>query len=203
MIASLIHSACILFLLFLIPMHMNLKKTILITTVGVFALYIIVNQQFIYSIVALFSIEKAIMVASISTDKVRLILNSLRVMLVFIEFVLFWWFVNRKAKMSDVNIPDNFKGLLLKCNIVILIVLPLFKVMPDSYRVQTILIFLNYIYFSYYFKPIKVGKISKKQAIFNIALVSLSLLNLYMLVLRSENINTVFWPVFNYNVLFK
>lgn len=203
LLASGIHMLCILFLLFLIPKYCSVKKTTMITVIGIGILYICLNRQIAYRVISLLvSSEKANMVLGGEYSKTRQLINIIRILLIFVEFLVLWFTLKNRKTTIDEKVGIGFHEKIMKMNIIMLLILPISTVVSDCFRIQTTLTFFNYIYFSYYFHPVTAGKLSVKQASFNLEMIFFAVLNLYMLVLRSENLYTVFWPVFHNNVLF-
>ncbi len=209
-IASGIHIACIFFSILVLAKFMSTKKIISIVVISIIVMSIVLNSTVLFKLVSLFSADKAAIVFASQVNTTRVRLNYLRVILILLEFIVanvlitkrqnqFLFIDNNKLKLKYGN--KDISSLLIKCNILSLLVLPLITYVVDFYRILLTVSFLNYIYFTLFFFKYKKGIVNISQLIFNVLLIGFVIINLYFLVLKSDNVNTVFWPVFNNNIL--
>lgn len=209
--ASLIHVSMILcFLFFLVK---NKKSSVLFTTVVILTILITVllvtssNRSFILSgstsIVKKINTILILNQQSISLDK---IIRAISRMVIF--FVMFLTLnktvINRLKKNND---EEKIKicNYILNYNIIVLLLIPFTCYSPDLYRLQQIVSVLNYLSYSFFFKEeylIKHNKIRFNELVFTLSCILVAFINLYMYVLSSNNINVVFYPFFNNNIIF-
>ena len=108
----------------------------------------------------------------------------------------------KKFEEDDKDKKLEICEIVLKMNIVSLLIIPVTLYSVDIYRIQQALTIINYITLSYYFKKTSTGMINKKNMVFCIYTLFMAFINLYLLVLSNNNINTVFIPLFKNNLFF-
>lgn len=209
-IAGLIHFAMFFMLILVIPKLLNIKQTIVITIISIVVLQILIvvfpNITFLGDSILT---QKINFVLDYSNQKYN-IWGQMNTIYRIIVFFALYLILNRivarritkqKERVEDYNKKIEVLNLVLKINIMILIIIPLISIMSDIYRVQTTLSLINIITYSYFFIKQEKGKINLYNFIFILACVVFNLVNLNMLVLRNTNLETVFLPLFNNNLL--
>lgn len=113
----------------------------------------------------------------------------------FLEYLILIKSNINKEKFNKLNLA-------FKINILALIIFPLIFVSLDLYRIQFLLTFANYVTFTSFIVPVKIGHINKKNVLINSSLLIYSIVLLFILVLSNQNIVTVFWTIFSQNKFF-
>lgn len=208
-VASLLHVSSIVFLLFVVVRRFDIKKTILYTAIVSFILAagkIGVIQSIIGKLPGMSEKMARVLMgaeAYVALDERKAIIRILFFASAFIILLLMTRRRIRKKEEIDIKL-DEWIANVMKINIVALTLIPLVTYTVDFYRIQQSLCILNYCALSWYFYPLKSGRAltaSKKNVIFSILVIIVCIINLYLLVLRSTNINTVFFPYFDNNTL--
>lgn len=222
MVASSIHFSAIFMLLLLLPKKYNIRKVSYITIIGILILsllYLINSNRYIISILEIFNIKLILKITNIIGSSVNkyswlLILRwCIKIIEFFVLFCVMQYFAlcmrNKRKdkinfKVSKVNTLNINYPLILKSNIIMLLLIPLTFISVDIYRVQHMIVIWNYITICSYF-DINIHKLSttRKNACLSCMLIIFAFLNLRGLVLSNNNINTVFYVLFNNNLFFK
>lgn len=214
LVAMNIHMLAILSLLFLLPLFFNRKIIIAVAGgVTVIMLGLSTLSSRVMSVISSFlGEEKAELVMSQSEkySKSTVYFVWFKIVFIFAGFLALYFLIKYFMKSGKFNYRlSNREGYekaldtVLDCNIIILVVLGLVTVTTDFYRIQQIVVLMNYIVISNYMVRVRYGKIS----LINIAVICISVffafMSLYYLVISSANIDTVFWPLFEKNVIFR
>lgn len=213
-IASLVHMSCIFFYIFLVPKRLNVFWTCMVTLIFSFLVFLSVKLGYLSTMLSFFSLEKYEILLSVTTlyDVHRLYLNVFRVSFIFIQFVivsiLYWLGEKRVNFIATSKLAvhfgiDNIIQTGIKFNVITLLVLPLLLYSVDFFRIQLVLMTLNYILYSSLLKPVTKFKINMMNFTVSLIISLFLILNLYFLVLGNGNINTVFKPLFSENILFQ
>lgn len=201
-IAGMIHYSMLVYFILIIPMLIKNNK------IKEGALWTILLVEIIFVIVV--GNSGQLNGNSTLTNKINFVLNSAQkyntkavyktTFEMIISFVLFYVIADYEYKKTK---KDSENRIIIKSTIdfnkYIMLVVPLLTYTVDLYRLQTGLLLLDYITFSYYF-DIK-NKAQKDEAIFVILSMMLPALILYLLVLNNNNMYTVFLPLFENNTL--
>lgn len=208
-----IHMSVCVLLVLLIPIYFN-RKIIFIFTICFNMLFILVSslKTRIFSFISLImGNDKAniVMMAASKYDFEKIKFVWFKTIFIFLGFLLIYLYIKYcfKSKKNILAITNDDKLLNLEfvfdCNIISLILIGLITVTTDFYRIQQIIVMMNYLVYSQYLSNRVRGKLKVK----NIIIIGIALIfafgALYNLVLRSSNYQTVFIPLFNNNVLFK
>lgn len=137
-----------------------------------------------------------------------------KIIFVFGVFVIICAYIKTHLKLNiyDKEINKHIKiiNLILKLNITSLLILPLITFSPDLFRIQMTLFLINYVGIAQYFDirnkvSLRIRnkmKISKNCAVVILLTLIYSVGGLYIWVLGGPNINTVFKPLFENNILY-
>lgn len=208
-IAMNIHMSVCILLILLVPVYFG-RKTIFIITILFNLLFILFNSlkaNIFHFISLIMGQEKAsiVMAAASKYDFEKIQFVWFKTIFIFIGFLIIYLYIKYKLSKSKLKIDSNQLlnlEFVFKCNIISLILLGLITVTTDFYRIQQIIVMMNYLVYSQYLSDKVRGKIKIR----NIVIIGIAVLfaigALYNLVLRSSNYNTVFIPLFYYNVLF-
>jgi hypothetical protein len=213
-VAALMHVSTILFLLFVFVKRLSIRKTLVYTGIISGVLYLSRMQMIISLIGRLPGMsEKTSMVLTSAANRytnITIMKTTFRCMVFFGLFMVLIYYLKKRNSKYKNNLNLQFIENVEKANIVSLVILPLLSYSVDFYRIQQTLTLLNYCalsYFCYVFPtPIKNGDTSiqfvttKKRLAYIIGCVAMAMINLYYLVLNSNNVQTVFKPFFEDNL---
>ena len=203
-IAGMIHYSMLFYFILLIPMLIEDNKI----KEGTLWIILLIEIAFVVAIGNLGQLSgNGTLVNKINfvltgAQKYNIHIVYLTTIRMIISFTLFYFIANYIYKNTK-NESEN--KIIIKSTIdfnkYIMFVVPLLGYTVDLYRLQTVLLLLDYITFSYYFDISE--RNPKEEGIFVILSVILPILTLYLLVLNNNNINTVFFPLFENNTLLK
>lgn len=208
-----IHMSVCILLVLVIPIYFS-RRTIIIFTICFNMLFLLVGslQSKIFGLISLImGNDKAsiIMMAASKYDFAKIRFVWFKTIFIFLGFLLIYLYIKYCSinKKNILGITTNNELLNLEfvcdCNIIILVLLGLITVTTDFYRIQQIIVMMNYLVYSQHLANRVRGIIKVKNAI----IIGISLIfafgALYNLVLNSSNYETVFIPLFHNNVLFK
>lgn len=203
-IASLIHTASIAWLLLLIGKKLDLKKVV-IFTFGFNVLFsFIIKPSFIVFIASKFGATLRIGAYTSSAYETTRNLYYMSTMFrVTVYAAIIIAICVALLKNNRKNNDDIY--LLLKMQIVILCIYTIIiNYTNEIYRMQVGLSMISYIIITNCLNPTYEGK--RKTSLYNLFICSslciFAVINLYLLVLGNENINSVFYPVFENNAFF-
>ena len=222
-IATMIHLSAIFCLLFILPQIVDTRKLtkimiviaiILTAMTGVLTLFI----DNITSIKFLNIGTKLSIVLNVSEMKYnfRSVMNYRLKMIVLLGsflivcYLIYRWIKRKKIHLKpEVNNQINFLKIVIGMNICVLPLIGLLSFSADLFRIQLSLSLVNYVAFAQYFDIREI--LGYKREITSLSVTSasvilggivLALAGLYFWVLSSQNINTVFRPLFESNILF-
>lgn len=211
-----IHMLTMLIFVLLIPVFFKRKVTIIVTVV-VNVIFILAGSlsSKVFGIITLFLGEgKASLVMNQASkyDFAKVSYVWFKTMFIFCGFLAVYfcimYFFKRYDKKYDIVLNTDKKILesqlafTMDCNIIILLIMGLITVTTDFYRLQQIIVFMNYLIYSNYLQPHEKGKWKKNNLIIIVPAVLFAFGALYNLVLNSSNLETVFLPIFYNNVIF-
>ena len=202
-VASMFHSASIIFLLILFPFFLERHDVIVVTsiiiTVGILATRFLGNILFHISTFLNMS-ERYSMYAYQGVE-----INARKVLIIITLFITFeiGILIIRNSQELSRNADLNFTNFVEKMNIIMLVVIPITSILPDAYRMMESLMLVNFILLgramdtmhSKYVLSINEGRLRLCGAV-------TAMLNITILVFSSVNINTVFYPLIYHNLLF-
>lgn len=209
-LAGMIHFAMLFLLLLIIPKILDLKQTIIITFVALIILQIFMtmvpNIEIQGTNVLAGKINFVLDYANQKYNTEVVLVTVYRVIIFFVLYLIINRIVIKRIYSQKENVEEydkkiNALKLVLKMNIFILVILPLLSISVDLYRVQVTLSLINIITYSYFFIKQKRGTINLYNIMFILICILFNMINLYLLVLRNTNIDTVWWPLFNNNLL--
>lgn len=223
LIATMIHLSAIFCLLFILPQIVDTRKLtkimiviaiILTAMTGVLTLFIdnITSIKFL-NIGTKLSI---VLNASEMKYNFRSVMNYRLKMIVLLGsflivcYLIYRWIKRKKIHLKpEVNNQINFLKIVIGMNICVLPLIGLLSFSADLFRIQLSLSLVNYVAFAQYFDIREI--LGYKREITSLSVTSasvilggivLALAGLYLWVLSSQNINTVFRPLFESNILF-
>lgn len=203
-VATLFHSAAFLCFVLLIPVFFNRRKVIMITTIVDVTGFIatrflggIINRTLILlKMTSRYDISSS-SVFNIETRKIVIIL------LLFVTYELGILFIKKSRTMHE-RIDISQLEIIEKINIIMLITLPLTGFASDVYRLMGGLALVNYtLWANALASEGSIHIIEKRELLFRLYSVVAAFLNIYILVMSSININTVFYPLIQNNMLLK
>lgn len=205
-IASMIHSSCIFYMIFIFIDNINIKKLFIITIIAsLFLSSMSLIKPLMNSVSQIIGEEK---VAIVGTEIERLNGNFGRSFLVIYIIIMYYiqylYMKNDKFFYNNKNKDDiEFIERTLKFNIACLMCIPLtMLVSPAFYRMPQSVTILNYISFSKYIKS-HGTKIRKKEFIFIFINCIYALSLIILLVHSSEAIGLIITPFFEQNAILK
>lgn len=223
LIASMIHLSSIFCLLFMLPKFMDLKKLfklMVLLSIGltVFASFLTSFVDKLVSISFLNIGTKLSIVLNASDMKYnfRSVMNYRGKMLLLlicalvIYYILYQWMKrNSVFQNGEAKAEIDFFKTALGMNVSILPLIGLLSFSADLYRIQLSLSIVNYVAFAQYFElrnqlrmPREITRVSKTTCIIIIGTVFVAIAGLYLWVLSSTNIDSVFRALFENNTLF-
>lgn len=215
-VACNIHLLTILTLVLLIPVFFKRKVTIIVT-VAVNIIFILAGSlnSKVFNLIALFLGEGKASLVMNQASKYNASTVSyvwFKTIFIFVGFLAVYFCImyffkkyDKKygiALKADKKILDSQLAFTMDCNIIILVIMGLITVTTDFYRVQQIIVFMNYLIYSNYLQPHEKGKWKKNNLIIIVPAVLFAFGALYNLLLNSGNLKTVFLPMFYNNVIF-
>lgn len=204
LIATLFHSGSLVFLFLVIPFFYTKKNVITIVTVSMIIGVVCKKflNQFLIQIAYLLGMTSRFYQAANMDTKFEL----RKIVIIFSLFVTYQigiFIIRSKRELFD-RIDSKMLDLIEKINIMMLVVVPISEVLPDAYRMMSALALLNYTLWS------KAMRTEKNRFLFstNEGLLRAwggvsAVFNIYLLILSSVNINTVFYPLIHDNMLLK
>lgn len=215
LVAVNIHMSVLVFTVVLIPLFFSRKTTIIFTIVSnALMVFFSSTRSRVYEmIVSLLGSEKADIVAEQRAQygMGTIIFVWIKILIIFLGFVLFYVFIKYFTQRNHLhelgNCLSDGKYQIInyeKCldfNIAILSIMGLIMVTSDFYRIQQIVMMLNYMIYASYLTPSKKQTLVVNNLVIVILSVSFAFIALYNLVLNSMNYNTVFLPLFQNNQL--
>lgn len=223
LIASMIHLSAIFCLLFMLPKFMNIKKLLklmifLSVSITMFASVITTFIDQLMNINFLNIGTKLSIVLNASDMKYNFqnIMNyRFKMLLIFmcsmvIYYILYKWMKrNRVFEKTEAKTQVNYFWLALGMNISILPLIGLLSFSADLFRIQLSLSIVNYVAVAQYFDLRKklqmsreITKISRTTLTLGISTIFIAIAGLYLWVLSSSNIISVFRALFENNILF-
>lgn len=127
-----------------------------------------------------------------------------------IYYVLYRWMKrNRVSHNSEAKAEIHFFNLALGMNISILPLVGLLSFSADLFRIQLSLSLVNYVAFAQYFDlrdklqmHREITKVSRTTCVLVVGTIFVTIVGLYLWVLSSTNISSVFRALFENNILF-
>lgn len=203
-IAMLFHSASLIFLLMLIPFFYAKRNIIKIVSITI--LLGIIAKKYLGSLLIYVSsvlnmtnrfYQAANMDLKVDFRKILIIIS------LFVTYQIGIFIIKRSKELSN-RVKNTEVDLIEKINIMMLIVIPISEILPDAYRMMSALALVNYTLWS---KAMRTDKrkfvFSKNECLLRIWGGVSALFNIYLLVLSSININTVFYPLIYSNEAFR
>lgn len=128
--------------------------------------------------------------------------GAMRTVLMFIIY----YFLHKKVICKLIRQNDNAKieisEKVFYINLYVLLIIPLLNYFPDLVRLQQCIALLSYVEFSFYFsKQIRMNTIKKSEIIFWGQCMVYALLYLFIIVINTDQIDTVFRSLFEKNLL--
>lgn len=224
LLASMIHISSIIFMIFIVCKLFDRKKIVRITVIICVILFTAVNSFFAFA-----SKLSQINFLSIG-EKINIILNASqtkyssimwfryqgKIIIIFALYlminiiILRWIYKNHVYEYKHITMNLNLIEIVLKMNIICMVILPLIMISADIFRVQLTLTVVNYVAIAQYYdirslqhRKAKVGRIPITNGIVTGITVLYSIVCLYLWVLSSSNIMTVFRVMFEKNLFFK
>ena len=191
LIAVNIHMSVIVFLVILIPVFFGRMVTI-VSFLGNEKAEIVQNQSSQYGMRTIMFVW-------------------MKILTIFLGFVMFYIYIkyfSKRLRSNGVNREPTGSILTInyeKCldlNIAVLSIIGLIMVTADFYRIQQIIIMLNYMVYASYLSTTKTMKLNINNLIIIVLSVAFAFIALYNLVLSSTNYYSVFVPLFENNQLF-
>lgn len=223
LIASMIHLSSIFCLLFMLPKFMDLKKLsklMILLSIGItaFASFLTAFVDKLVGISFLNIGTKLSIVLNASDMKYnfRSVMNYREKMLLLlicalaIYYILYQWMKRNSVFQNDeAKVEVDFFKTALGMNVSILPLIGLLSFSADLFRIQLSLSIVNYVAFAQYFElrnklqmPREITKVSKTTCVIVIGTVFVAIAGLYLWVLSSTNIVSVFRALFENNTLF-
>lgn len=224
LVASMIHLSAIFCLIFILPKYMKLKRLckvmillslVILAFTNILTIFVdkLVNISFLNIGTKLAIVLNA---SNMKYDSGSIMNYRLKMLLILvctiaIYYVLYRWMKkNRVFEKVETKKQVEFFELTLGMNVSILPLMGLLSFSADLFRIQLSLSVVNYIAFAKYFdlrEKLQMGreftKVSRTTLVLVIGTIFLATVGLYLWVLSSSNIITVFKPLFEKNVLFQ
>lgn len=223
LIASLIHLSAIFCLIFILPQIVDTKKltkimvvtAILLTAMaGVLTLFI--DKFTSISFLNIGTKLSIVLNASEMKYNFRSVMNYRLKMIVLlggflvVYYLIYRWIKSKKIHLKpEANKQINFLKTVIGMNICILPLIGLLSFSADLFRIQLSLSLVNYVAFAQYFDIREI--LGYKKEITSLSVTSAQIIacetifavvGLYLWVLSSQNINSVFRALFESNILF-
>lgn len=204
--ASLVHASAIVCEIFLLAPFLNVKQSIIIASILGGLGYIAVRSGLISSAVVYFLSGKIYIIKK-DYSLTSQMFTAFRMLLVCIEYVLFYYFWPRRSLVESNVASDNLlaednlleRGLIV--NILCLAGISLLPFANDWYRIQQPVMMLDYCIIVSRMKPEKINCIEKRNFELVIYVLIGVILNYWLLMGRSGLIWSVEYPLFFQNQL--
>lgn len=209
-ISSLLHVSTIVFLVFLPVRRFKLRQTVIYTAI-ISALFYLSRARVLIVILSKLpgmgvKISRVLSMSATKYTRITILKTDFRIVVFFTLFITIVFYVRKRLRKRRINEGRVFIYNVIKVNIMCLVILPLIAYSVDFYRIQQTLTLLNYCALSYFY--LTTGKqslkekyvITRKALVYDMACLTMSFVNLYLLVLKSSNIDTVFRPFFENNI---
>lgn len=210
LVASFFHSMSIVVLVIMLSVIFVPKSIIKNLTIAVSILIIVLPNVWIVlssKIAVLFQVNSRL---NNYLDDIALHFESSNIRkCITVIFILsaYRFIIGLEKKYLSQDDKQNAETMLLiekleKLNIILYIVVPLTLIIPDSYRVVTefSIVFYTVIAMSIHQNDLMIRQ--REESSITLLLIGCTLVNLYLLVLGSVNINTVWYPIFYNNEFF-
>ena len=151
LIATLIHSSCIFFMLFILAKKFNTKTIIKITIFTTIILSTIgIRPEMLKIIGFIIGDSKLEIVTRIQKGQEGQFGCSCLSTLVFLEYLVYYLYINNKTDKLGINKSDlDNINLVLKFNIISIIAIPLIYIFSTAFmRIAVFLLILNYVFIS-------------------------------------------------------
>jgi len=216
-IATAIHGASILAMIFLCIRILDRRKIIAITSTGVLILSAGIGfvQKFSYRLASISflnlgaKINIALNAARLNYTTYDCMRYIFKMIILFIILSVIYYLICGWERKRGLTAKDNTSVRLIdnifNMNIIVLLILPLLIISPDLFRIQLYLMFTNYIGFAQYFElKDQIGITVRKGTVtvISVCMVIFAISGLYLWVLGGPNLYTVFKPLFENNALF-
>lgn len=208
--ATSIHMVTILMLVLLIPVFFSRKITIAIT-IGANVVFLLANSlsSKIFALIGMFLGEtkaEFVMDQASKYDRGTILYVWFKTLFIFAGFFAIYlcvkYFTQKYSEFAeDKKLYNKQLEFTLDCNIIILVILGLITVTTDFYRIQQIIVFMNYLVYSNYLRSTTFGKVRLSNLIIVSVAVAFAFAELYNLVLSNPNYEVVFKPLFYNNAL--
>lgn len=223
LIASMIHLSSIFCLLFILPKFLNLKKLakLMVLLSLVFTVFTSVLTTFIDKLVNISFLNigtklNIVLNASDMKYNFRSVMNyRLKMLLILgcsllVYYIVYAWIKrNRVEEQAETKSNISYIELALGMNISIIPLIGLLSFSADLFRIQISLSMVNYIAFAQYFDmreklqmQREITRVSKTTLTLVIGTIFVAISGLYLWVLSSSNITSVFRALFENNTLF-
>lgn len=213
--ATLIHYSAVFFLLLLLVKYFDFKTIAWITVIV--SVVILITYKTNLFIVITSKIAPSSWVTTRLDQGVNDDLSSQILRIVRMSFILFLFiYLKRKViqyiKKHEYNLEANggykvdntetfrFIDIVSKTNVLVAIAIPLLMYSREFYRIQQDILILNYMVFSLGFNKSNQNKSGR--LVMSFIMVIYCMVSLYIMVLRNDNLFTVFRPMFENNLLF-
>lgn len=213
-LSAFIHVSTIVFLLFIGVKRFNIRKVILYTAT-ISAIICLSHVSFIINILERLpgmaeKISRVLASASNRYTTITVLKTTYRCLVFFTIFMILSYLLKRWVRKYKLDLDISYIDKMQKVNLISLTIIPLLSYSVDFYRIQQTLSLLNYCVLSYYVVVLPGAKnfvqgnlvTTKKRIGYVLGCVVMAILNLYYLVLNSNNLITVFKPFFENNLFF-
>ncbi len=210
-VAGMIHYGMLFYFVLLIPAFVPSKADIVHNrAVRLFA-YIFVAELLVFQAFpqlpftgALMNKINFVLRRSVETTSIITAPGTLRTLFMFILYFFLHCQVKGKLKRNVTRNEEKINKIekIFNINLYQLLCIPLYNFVPDLWRLQQMLMILNYVEFSFYLDSYFRHKYKRSEMIFIAESVGYAFIYLYVIVLRTNQFRTVLRPLFENNVLF-
>lgn len=213
-LSAFMHVSTVVFMLFIWVKRLNMRRVILYTAT-MSAIISLSHVSFVINLLERLpgmaeKISRVLASASNRYTTITVLKTTYRCFVFFTIFMLLSYLLKRWIRKYKLELDISYIDKMQKVNIISLAIIPLLSYSVDFYRIQQTLSLLNYCALSYYVvvlprvRNLVQGKLvtTKKRMGYVLGCVVMAILNLYYLVLNSNNLITVFKPFFENNLFF-
>lgn len=203
-ISTLIHYAGIFFILLLLAKKIDIKKSVMVTSIIVIAISTLTNfENILLVITSKFGVGFYRKVWTVMNNVIMQDKNTINgtKKMVLLTFVLIMFILVKEYRKTF----DVYIEYIIKVNILVMIILPMLDYSVDLFRIQRDLLIFTYIAFAKCLnsQSDNFRKLSVKTFIFKIYSLIVPFTGLYLNILRSGLFDGVIVPIFESNLLFK
>ncbi len=209
-ISGTIHYGMLFFMVLIIPGLLSIKKKnndrIIVSVFLCLFLIICSSYELIVNLPfsgTLLNKIQFVIDRSSQSSNILLAPGTLRTLFMFFLYFIIHLQVEKKLRTNENKTKYYISKKIFYINLYQLLVIPFFSVVPDLWRLQQVLMILNYVEFSYFISDKNEQKYTQKEIFFIIETIGYAFIYLFIMVLNTEVFDVVLRPLFENNIILK